>query len=159
MAGRRSLALAVLLLLSLGAQAQERKAEPETAKVLLDSERVRVTQMRLKPGEKVELKGQPYQFVYMLTDGSLLFSPPGKQPYELILRAGEVSLLPSQSTTTENDGEKELRAVVVEIKGGAGVATKAAASKSKTRAVRARTKPRARPPATPRPQPTQRRSG
>jgi hypothetical protein len=159
MAGRRSLALAVLLLLPLGAQAQERKAEPETAKVLLDSERVRVTQMRLKPGEKVELKGQPYQFVYMLTDGSLLFSPPGKQPYELILRAGEVSLLPSQSTTTENDGEKELRAVVVEIKGGARVATKAAASKSKGRAVRARTKPRARPPATPRPQPTQRRSG
>src|SRR2546421_2032187 len=112
----RLLALAIAVLVPLAANAQERKAEPETAKVLLDTERVRVTEVRVKPGAKFQLKGQPYQFVYMLTDGSLVFAPPGKQAYELMLRAGEVSLLPSQSMTPENDGEKELRAVLVEIK-------------------------------------------
>ena len=112
--------------------------------MLLDTERVRVSEVRVRPGAKLELKGPPYQFVYMLTDGSLVFSPPGKMPYQFLLKAGEVSLLPSQSTA-ENDGEKELRAVLVEIKEGARVATKASDSKSKARAVRSRTKTKSRP--------------
>jgi quercetin dioxygenase-like cupin family protein len=159
MARRRLLALAILLVLPLAAHAQERKPEPEASKVLLDTERVRVTEVRVKPGAKFELKGHPYQFVYMLTDGSLVFSPPGKQPFELMLRAGEVSLLPSQSTATENDSEKEVRAVVVEIKESSRVATKASTGKSKARAVRSRAKPKTRAPAAPRPQATPRRSG
>ncbi len=104
MVRRSLLALAIFLVLPLAAHAQQRKADAEAPKVLLDTERVRVTEVRVKPGAKFELKGQPYQFIYMLTDGSLVFSPPGKMPYQLLLRAGEVSLLPSQSTA-ENDGE------------------------------------------------------
>jgi hypothetical protein len=146
MVRRGLLALAMALVLPLAAYAQERKAEPETAKALLDTERVRVTEVRVKPGAKFELQGRPYQFVYMLTEGSLVFSPAGKQPYQLLLRAGEVSLLPSQSTTTENDGEKELRAVLVEIKeGSTRVATKASTGKSKARTVRGKSKSRGRP--------------
>ena len=141
---RRYLLALAILLLPLAAPAQERKADAEATKVLLDTERVRVIEVRVKPGRKFELKGHPYQFVYMLTDGSLVFSPPGKQPYELMLRAGEVSLLPSQSTATENDGEKELRAVLVEIKEGARVATKASTGKTKARVVRAKPKSKAR---------------
>ena len=141
---RRYLLALAILLLPLAAPAQERKADAEATKVLLDTERVRVIEVRVKPGGKFELKGHPYQFVYMLTDGSLVFSPPGKQPYELMLRAGEVSLLPSQLTATENDGEKELRAVLVEIKEGARVATKASTGKTKARVVRAKPKSKAR---------------
>jgi len=144
MVRRRLLALAILLVLPLSASAQERKPEAEAVKVLLDTERVRVTEVRVKPGAKFELKGHPYQFVYMLTDGSLVFSPPGKQPYEFLLKAGEVSLLPSQSTTTQNDGEKELRAVMVEVKEGSRVATKASTGKSKARAVRGKSKSKGR---------------
>jgi hypothetical protein len=139
MVRRRFLALAILLVLPLAAHAQERKAEPQASKVLLDTERVRVTEIRIKPGAKLDLKGNPYQFVYMLTDGSLVFSPPGKMPYQFLLKSGEVSLLPSQATA-ENDNEKELRAVLVEIKEGGRVATKASTGKSKPRPVRAKTK-------------------
>ena len=145
MARRRWLALVILLVLAFAAQAQERKSEPEASKVLLDTERVRVIEVRVKPGAKFELKGHPYQFVYMLTDGSLVFSPPGKPSYELMLRAGELSLLPSQSTSSENDGEKELRALLVEIKEGSRAATKAATGKSKARAVRQKSKSKGRP--------------
>jgi hypothetical protein len=143
MVRRRLLALFTLLLLPAVAEAQDRKAGAEAPKVLLDTERVRVTEVRVKPGAKLELKGPPYQFVYMLTDGSLVFSPPGKMPYQFLLKTGEVSLLPSQSSA-ENDGEKELRAVLVEIKEGTRVATKAS-GKSKARAVRGRTKGKSRP--------------
>src|ERR1700736_1245330 len=141
----RFLAFAILLLLPVAAHAQERKPEPEASKVLLDTERVRVIEVRVKPGAKFELKGHPYQFVYMLTDGSLVFSPPGRPSYELMLRAGELSLLPSQSTSSENDGEKELRALLVEIKEGSRAATKAATGKSKARTLRGRSKSKGRP--------------
>ena len=77
MVRRHLLALATLLVLPLAAHAQERKPEAEAAKVLLDTPRARVTEVRVKPGAKFALKGHPYQFVYMLTDGSLVFSPPG----------------------------------------------------------------------------------
>ena len=158
MVRRGLLVLAILLVLPLAAHAQQRKPDAEAPKVLLDTERVRVTEVRVKPGAKFELKGQPYQFIYMLTDGSLVFSPPGKMPYQFLLKAGEVSLLPSQSIA-ENDGEKELRAVLVEIKEGTRVATKASTGKSKARTVRSRAKPKTRAPAAPRPQATPRRSG
>jgi quercetin dioxygenase-like cupin family protein len=140
----RLLAFAILLVLSVAAHAQEGKPEPEVSKVLLDHERVRVIEVRVKPGAKFELKGHPYQFVYMLTDGSLVFSPPGKQPFELMLRAGEVSLLPSQSTATENDSDREVRAVVVEIKESSRGAAKVSTGKSKVRAVRGRSKTKGR---------------
>jgi hypothetical protein len=55
-----------------------------------------------------------------------------------------VSLLPSQSTATENDSEKEVRAVVVEIKEGSRVATKASTGKSKARSVRPKSKAKGR---------------
>ena len=140
----RLLAFATLLVLPVAALAQERKAGAEAPKMLLDTERVRVTEVRIRPGAKFELKGPPYQFIYMLTDGSLVFSPPGKTPYQFLLKAGEVSLLPSQSTA-ENDGEKELRAVLVEIKEGTRVATKAPSGKTKARTVRGRTRSKSRP--------------
>src|SRR5207244_11130035 len=110
------------------------------------------------PGARSSSKGNPIQFIYILTAGPLVSRPPGKMPYQFLLKAGEVSLLPSQSIA-ENDGEKELRAVLVEIKEGTRVATKASTGKSKARAVRSRAKPKTRAPAAPRPQATPRSSG
>ena len=141
----RLLSLAILLAMAAVAHAQAPtpKVDAQGQKVLLDNERVRVTEVRVKPGGKLDLKGSPYQFLYMLTDGSLVFSPAGKMPYEFLLKAGEVSLLPSQSSA-ENDSEKELRAVLVELKGGERVASSGSSPKSKTRAVRTRSKGRTR---------------
>ena len=137
----RLLCLAIVLAMPVVARAQAPtpKVDAQGQKVLLDNERVRVTEIRVKPGGKLDLKGSPYQFLYMLSDGSLVFSPAGKMPYEFLLKAGEVSLLPSQSSA-ENDGEKELRAVLVELKGGERVASGGSTSKSKTRAMRTRSK-------------------
>jgi quercetin dioxygenase-like cupin family protein len=145
----RLLSLAVLVGVSLAVprqaqtQTQEPKVDAQGRNVLLDTERVRVIEVRIKPGAKLELKGSPYQFLYMLSDGSLVFAPAGKMPYEFLLKAGEVSLLPSQSSA-ENDGEKEIRAVLVELKEGERGASKASASKGKSRAVRGRSRTRTR---------------
>jgi quercetin dioxygenase-like cupin family protein len=114
---QRALALtAVTLFLTAGISgAQETK---DTGKTLLQNERVRVMEVSFKPGAKTNAVSQPNRFLYALTDGALVFAPPGKTPYELSFKAGEAIWLPSQPMATENDSGKEVRALVVEFKDG-----------------------------------------
>ncbi len=115
-----------LLMTHLAAQAQGPKPTSEPSKALLDNERMRVSEMRWTPGAKVGLPNRPDQFAYLLTDATLVFSTPGKTPYQLDLKAGEATLLPAQSTEAENDSDKEVRALLVEIKRPVAVAKVAA---------------------------------
>jgi hypothetical protein len=124
--------IASALLISLAAaHAQGPKQAPPPSKPLLENERVRVSEMRWNPGAKVELPNRPDQFAYLLTDATLVFSVPGRTPYQIDLKAGEATLLPAQSTEAENDGDKEVRALLVEIK--SGTLARASASRGKTK--------------------------
>jgi hypothetical protein len=135
---RLSIFIASALLLTLiPALAQGPKPTPsEPSKPLLDNARMRVSEMRWKPGAKVELPSRPDQFAYLLTDASLVFSTPGRTPYQLDFKAGEATLLPANSTEAENESDKEVRALLVEIKGsGKAVAVKGQAKgKGKSKA-------------------------
>ena len=101
------------------AQAQAAKpANGETATALLENDQVRVREMRFKPGAKTPASAHPSSFAYALTDGALVFAPPGRTPYELTFKAGEALWLP-QSTAAANETNREIRVLVVEIKGRA----------------------------------------
>jgi hypothetical protein len=133
---RLSIFIASALLITLiPAQAQSLKPTPdEPAKPLLDNTRMRVSEMRWKPGAKVGLPNHPDQFAYLLTDATLVFSTPGRTPYQLDFKAGEATLLPAQSTEAVNDSEKEVRALLVEIKQPVGSAKGSAmASRGKSK--------------------------
>jgi hypothetical protein len=91
-------------------------AAPERTKVLLDNDRIHVSEVRLQPGAKFELPSAPNQFAYLLTDANLVFARPGHIPYEFQFKAGEATLLPAQSTDAQNRGENEVRAVLVVLK-------------------------------------------
>jgi hypothetical protein len=122
-----------------GAHAQEPKAPAaDGAKIVLDNERVRVSEITVKPGAKMRIGSAPEQFLYALTEATLAFLPPGKAGYEVMLNVGEASLLPTSLPEAENVGEKELRAIIVEMKQPARpVAVRAAArGRSKARAAR-----------------------
>lgn len=107
--------LAALVFLFVPARAQEQGASPER-KPLLENARLRVFEIRFKPGARTDALSQSNRFVYALTDGSLVFAPPGKTPYELSFSAGEALWLPAETTATLNDTDKEVRALVVELK-------------------------------------------
>lgn len=124
----------VLLITIAAAHAQGSKQNPPPSKPLLDNERMRVSEMRWNPGAKVELPNRPDQFAYLLTDATLVFSVPGRTPYQIDLKAGEATLLPAQSTEAENDGDKEVRALLVEIKSGTSARASASRGKTKTSA-------------------------
>ena len=71
--------------------------------------------MRFKPGAKTPASAHPSSFAYALTDGALVFAPPGRTPYELTFKAGEALWLP-QSTAAANETNQEVRVLVVELK-------------------------------------------
>lgn len=113
----RFIVTAAVLALTIGAaQAQTAKSPGTDSKPLLENERMRVLEMLFKPGSKTSTLSHPNRFVYALTDGSLVFSPPGKTPYELSFKAGEALWLPAEAMVTMNDGDKEVRTLVVEFK-------------------------------------------
>ena len=121
------LATAAAFCLTAGVSNAQEAAEP--AKTLLQNERVRVIEVSFKPGAKTSTVSQPNRFLYALTDGALVFVPPGRTPYELSFKKGEALWLPSQQMATENDSGKEVRALVVEFKDGGGGAAKAASGR------------------------------
>jgi hypothetical protein len=98
------------------ALAQQQAAPDVVTKPLLDNDDVRVLDMRLSPGARTATLSHPNRFIYALSDGALVFTPPGRTSYELSFQAGEVLWLPAQATATANEGSKEVHVVVVELK-------------------------------------------
>jgi hypothetical protein len=90
---------------------------PVSPKALLENEQIRVREIRIAPGGKLPSEQKPNTFLYALTDGAIVFTPPGRKGYELTFQSGEALWLPSQETATSNEGDKEVRALLVEIKG------------------------------------------
>ena len=110
---------------------QPKPSATETFRSLIENEQVSVKEMRLRPGAKIPPATYPNSFVYGLTDGSIVYTPPGRTGFEISFRAGEAVWIPSQLTATANETDKEIRALVVEIKAKPPVAAK---SKSKGKA-------------------------
>lgn len=129
--------IAMLYALGSTAYAQDGKTQAIAGAVvasLLDNDRVRVFEVSLKPGVKVPSPAHPAHLMYMLTEGTLVFSEDGKRPYEMIFKAGEAVWVPAQARA-QNESEKEVRALIVEVKQPAAKpATKAKVKrKAKTR--------------------------
>lgn len=127
---------AVLLSLSHGAAAQTapapktKDASSDVYKVLLDNANVRVYQATFKPGAKVPARDFPNHLIYMQTDGTLVFEQAGHTGYEMTFKAGDAQWFPAQTRSMENDTDKEVRLLIVEVK-GATVASRKAKTKSR----------------------------
>jgi len=115
------------------ATAQQPKSAGEMSRQLLDNEQIKVKEIRLPARSKTAPATYPNSFVYPLTDGTIVFTHPGKTPFEMSFRAGEALWLPSQLAATSNETDKEIRALVVEIKAKPPVRPRAK-GKAKTKA-------------------------
>jgi len=152
----RLLLLAALALLGLTAQALAQGAlatdkpvtPPNSFRVLMENERVRMIELNISAHSKVDVESPPgrERFLYMLTDGALVLAPPGKTPNEFALHAGETAVFPAVSPTVENDSDQTVRAVMVELKQGGRVAapSEPRGRRRHARAERTREKARAR---------------
>ncbi len=86
-------------------------------KLLLENDRVRVLEIRLKPGQKAPMHDHPNDHVvYILNDLSLkLTSADGKSGVN-DLKAGQTLWLDAGAHEAENVGKTEMHNIVIEVK-------------------------------------------
>ncbi len=91
---------------------------PDSYRVVMENDRVRMIEIHVKPHSKVNVDSpaERERFLYMLSDGALILAPPGKTPYEFALHAGETAVFPAVSPTVANDTDSAVRALMVEVK-------------------------------------------
>jgi hypothetical protein len=106
---------------------------PDSYRVVMENERVRIIEVHIKAHSKVNVDSPAGRdrFLYMLSDGALILAAPGKAPYEFALHAGETAVFPAVSPLVENDTDAPVRALMVEIKDGGGRTVASARLKGK----------------------------
>ena len=108
----------LLLLIATGtALAQDVvKVSPETHKVLLENDQVRVLDARMKPGEKVGMHSHPANVVYFLTDGKIKITYPDGKTEEREVKAGVAGWSEGVTHAAENVGTTEFHELQIELK-------------------------------------------
>jgi hypothetical protein len=128
------LVAAILVALSGLVIAEDSGGSSPIYKVVLDNDRVRVMRATFKPGDKVGMRNYPNHLVYPLTDGTLVFVPAGRTGYEVNFMAGEALWFAPLARATENESDKEVRLLLVELKDGSGARAGKSKAKGKGRA-------------------------
>jgi quercetin dioxygenase-like cupin family protein len=103
------------------AQAQRIGADPAKVasnvyKPILENERIRLFDVRFKPGDKAIMHGHPEHVVYVLTDGRNRLAFPDGTTQDLDMKAGAALWLPAGQHETTNIGQTEVRLLVFELK-------------------------------------------
>ncbi len=110
-------ASATLMFLCKTASAQDPvKASPTTHKMVLENERVRVIEARIKPGEKAAMHSHPAHVVYVITTSKIKFTYPDGKTEELEPPAGATLWFEPVTHAAENVGTSELRVLAIELK-------------------------------------------
>ncbi len=92
------------------------QAAPNVYKLLMENDRVRVLDVRVKPGEKTKIHSHTDRVVYVLSDHRLKFTSADGESRELELKVGQVLWIEAGAHTTENTGMTEAHNLAVELK-------------------------------------------
>ena len=93
------------------------KSAANAYKLLMENERVRVLDIRLKPGEKAPMHNHPNDHVvYVMNNAKFKLTFSDGKSDEFDLKAGQTLWLNAGSHATENIGTSEGHNLVVELK-------------------------------------------
>lgn len=85
-------------------------------KLILENARVRVFDVRFKPGQKAEMHGHPDHVIYVLSDYTLDLMLPDGSSQQVPLKAGQTLFMGAGPHAAVNIGKTEGHALVVELK-------------------------------------------
>jgi quercetin dioxygenase-like cupin family protein len=92
-------------------------AAPDAYSLLLENDRVRVMEVRLKPGQKAPMHDHPDDHVVnVMKDANFRLSFPDGKSMEIELKSGKTLWMESGAHETENIGSSEGVNLVIEIK-------------------------------------------
>ena len=92
------------------------KAAADVYKMVMENDRVRVFEVRFKPGQKTVMHGHPDHVVYVLADYTLDLSLPDGSSQEVPLKTGQTLWIGAGPHAAKNIGTTEGRALVIELK-------------------------------------------
>jgi beta-alanine degradation protein BauB len=92
------------------------KVAPDSYKVVLENDAVRVLEVRIKQGAKSEMHSHPRSVAICLNDQRLKFTFPNGKTENADLKRGQAVWLDGLSHAVENIGTEDVSSVVVELK-------------------------------------------
>jgi quercetin dioxygenase-like cupin family protein len=117
------LLLALLVVCATPARAEEKtypgpqEAAPNVYHQIFDNEKVRISEITFKPGDKAAMHTHPYPHaVYVIDPGTLTISHPDGTSQVVTAKAGEVLWMGAETHEAVNTGSTTLRGTVTEIK-------------------------------------------
>jgi quinol monooxygenase YgiN/quercetin dioxygenase-like cupin family protein len=111
------LSLAVLVRVTSAALAQDPlPLYPENYKVIVENERVRVLDFRLRKGAKEESHSHPAHVVYVVAPFRIRFTFPDGHSTVRVAKAGEVLYSEAVTHASENIGDTDAHGILVELK-------------------------------------------
>jgi quercetin dioxygenase-like cupin family protein len=90
---------------------------PDIYKVVTENDQLRAFEVTFAPGAKIAMHKHPDHLAYALTDGKLTLTMKDGAPQEIELKAGQAMFLEAQAHAAENKTDKEIKALVVELRG------------------------------------------
>ncbi len=92
------------------------KVAPESYKVLLENDRVRVLEYRIKPGKKNAMHSHPDFLLYALIPEKFKLTFPNGKTIDSEAKAGEVLFYEAETHAYENVGSTEAHGFLIELK-------------------------------------------
>ena len=92
------------------------KVAPDSYKVVLENDQVRVLEVRIKQGAKSEMHSHPKSVAICLNDQRLKFTFPNGKTEDTDLKRGQAVWLDGLSHAVENVGTEDVSSMVVELK-------------------------------------------
>ncbi|MDJ1421588.1 MAG: cupin domain-containing protein [Candidatus Methanoperedens sp.] len=89
---------------------------PTVYTLLMENDRVRVLDVRVKPGEKVAMHAHPDHVAYVLGGQRLKFTSKDGKSKEYELKAGQVLWIEAGPHSVENISKVEAHVIMVELK-------------------------------------------
>ena len=92
------------------------KAAPNIYKVVQENAKVRILDVRMKPGDKTEMHSHPAVVACAITGGKFKFTSPDGQSMEIELDSGTAMYMDAVEHATENVGTTDGHVILVELK-------------------------------------------
>ena len=92
------------------------KLAPDKYKVIFNNDKVRVLDVRLKPGDKSPMHSHPNYVVYSFNNSTVKFTSKDGKSTKVKIKAGQCQWRNAESHAVENTGKTEVHVLNIELK-------------------------------------------
>jgi quercetin dioxygenase-like cupin family protein len=91
---------------------------PKMYRLRTENDRIRVMEVTIAPGAKIETHSHPDHMAYALSGGMIKIHKGDGTSVDADMKTGDVLWIPAETHWTENTGQTTVRLLVVELKEG-----------------------------------------